>query len=124
MTIVNTRTGKKLKVPRLSTHAWTKWKTKESQSGEIVAIFGVDCQSGDSFTDGTINYAMTSMRVPEPVMSYAVAPKSRTDSSNFSKALSRFQREDPKFKVHQDEESAKLLYLVWVNYTSTSTLKE
>ena len=110
MTIVNSRTGKKLKVPRLvRMHSDEMEEVQKSESGEIVALFGVDCQSGDTFTDGTINYAMTSMRVPEPVMSYAVAPKSRTDSSNFSKALSRFQREDPTFKVHQDEESAQTI---------------
>ena len=85
MTIVNTRTGKKLKVPRLvRMHSDEMEDVQKSESGEIVALFGVDCQSGDTFTDGTINYAMTSMRVPDPVMSYAVAPKSRTESSNFS----------------------------------------
>jgi len=110
MTIVNTRTGKKLKVPRLvRMHSDEMEDVQKSECGEIVALFGVDCQSGDTFTDGTINYAMTSMRIPEPVMSYAVAPKTRTDSGNFSKALSRFQREDPTFKVHQDEESAQTI---------------
>ena len=70
MTIVNSRTGKKLKVPRLvRMHSDEMEDVQKSESGEIVALFGVDCRSGDTFTDGTINYAMTSMRVPEPVMS-------------------------------------------------------
>lgn len=44
------------------------------------------------------------MYIPNPVISLSVEPKGR-DTSNFSKALSRFQREDPTFKVHLDSES-------------------
>ena len=49
----------------------------EAAAGDIVAIFGVDCASGDTFTDGAAQhrYAMTSIRVPEPVMSLALTPK-------------------------------------------------
>lgn len=53
-------------------------------AGEIVAMFGVDCSSGDTFTDGN-NLAMTSMFVPEPVISYAVHPKASKDLNKFSK---------------------------------------
>ena len=80
-----------------------------ADNGEIVALFGVDCKSGDTFTDGTVSYAMTSMKVPDPVMSLAVNPKSKTDSANFSKALQRFQKEDPTFRVHLDEESGQTI---------------
>jgi elongation factor G len=52
-------------------------------------MFGVECASGDTFTDGSSRLAMTSMAVPEPVMSLAVAPKARDQSANFSKALNR-----------------------------------
>ena len=43
--------------------------------GEIVATFGVECASGDTFTDGSVHYAMETMFVPEPVISYSVKPK-------------------------------------------------
>jgi len=56
-----------------------------------------------------VSYAMTSMKVPDPVMSLAVSPKSKTDSANFSKALQRFQKEDPTFRVHLDEESSQTI---------------
>ena len=108
--IVNTSTGKKLKVPRLvRMHSEEMEDVSEAKAGEIVALFGVDCKSGDTFTSGDVNLAMTSMKVPEPVMSLAVSPKSRTETANFSKALSRFQREDPTFKVRLDEESGQTI---------------
>ncbi len=44
-------------------------------AGDIVALFGVDCASGDTFTDGKAQLAMTSIKVPEPVMSVALMPK-------------------------------------------------
>ena len=109
-TIVNTSTGKKIKVPRLvRMHSEEMEDVDEAKAGEIVALFGVDCKSGDTFAAPGTNVAMTSMRVPEPVMSLAVSPKSRAESANFSKALSRFQREDPTFKVRLDEESGQTI---------------
>ena len=49
--------------------------------------------------DWGLRYTMTSMNVPDPVMSLAVTPKTREGASGFSKALYRFQREDPTFRV-------------------------
>lgn len=107
--IANTSTGKKLKVPRLvRMHADELEDINEAGAGDIVAMFGVDCASGDTFTDG-LPLAMTSMSVPEPVMSLAVAPKSRDQSANFSKALNRFQKEDPTFRVSVDSESGQTI---------------
>lgn len=60
-------------------------------------------------TDGSVKYAMSSMHVPEPVISYAVKPKNPQDSANFGKALNRFQREDPTFRVHVDSESGETI---------------
>jgi len=81
----------------------------EAGAGDIVAMFGVECASGDTFTDGATRIAMTSMSVPEPVMSLAVAPKARDQSANFSKALNRFQKEDPTFRVAMDPESGETI---------------
>ena len=120
--IVNTSTGKKLKVPRLvRMHSEEMEDVSEAKAGEIVALFGVDCKSGDTFTSGDVNLAMTSMKVPEPVMSLAVSPKSRAETANFSKALSRFQREDPTFKVRLDEEAPRRSSRAWASFTWTST---
>jgi hypothetical protein len=71
-------------------------------AGDIVALFGIECASGDTFTDGSISLAMTSIKVPDPVMSVALTPKSTDQLQNFQKALQRFQKEDPTFHVKND----------------------
>ncbi|KAG5626978.1 hypothetical protein H5410_012196 [Solanum commersonii] len=82
---------------------------QEAHAGQIVAVFGVDCASGDTFTDGSVKYTMTSMNVPEPVMSLAVSPVSKDSGGQFSKALNRFQKEDPTFRVGLDAESGETI---------------
>jgi elongation factor G len=104
--IVNSRNGKKVKVGRLvRMHSDDREEITDAGAGDICAVFGVDCNSGDTFTDGTINYAMTSMFIPSAVISVAVRPKDAGAEINMSKALQRFTREDPTFRVHVDPES-------------------
>jgi len=108
--IWNKRTNKKVKVGRLvRMHADKMEDIDESNTGDIVALFGVDCASGDTFTDGQLDYSMQSMFVPEPVISYAVAPKDKGSQTNFSKALNRFGKEDPTFRVSRDDESGETI---------------
>jgi elongation factor G len=104
--IVNSRNGKKVKVGRLvRMHADDREEITDAGAGDICAVFGVDCNSGDTFTDGTVNFAMTSMFVPKPVISVAVKPKDSGAEMNMSKALQRFTREDPTFQCWVDPES-------------------
>jgi elongation factor G len=104
--IVNARNGKKVKVGRLvRMHADDKEEITEAGAGDICALFGIDCNSGDTFTDGTVNYAMTSMFVPAPVISVAIKAKDSGAEINMSKALNRFTKEDPTFKCWVDPES-------------------
>ena len=108
--VFNARTNKKVKVPRIvRMHSNEMEDVNEIGAGEICAVFGIDCASGDTFTDGTLGYSMTSMFVPEPVISLSIKPKEQKDLSNFSKAMSRFQREDPTFRVHVDAESSETI---------------
>lgn len=103
--ITNVKTGKKVKVSRLvRMHSNEMEDVDEVGSGEICATFGIDCSSGDTFSDGTLQYSMSSMFVPDAVVSLSITPKSK-DSTNFSKALNRFQKEDPTFRVRFDPES-------------------
>lgn len=105
-TIVNMRTGKKSKVGRLiQMHADEMQDIEDAGSGNIVALFGIDCASGDTFTGGDVRYAMTSIHVPEPVISLAIKPKDKKGEMNMSKALSRFTKEDPTFRTYLDEET-------------------
>ena len=104
--IVNSRNGKKVKVGRLvRMHSDDKEDITEASAGDICALFGVDCNSGDTFTDGKVNYAMTSMFVAKPVISVAIKPKDAGAEIQMSKALNRFTKEDPTFQCYVDAES-------------------
>jgi elongation factor G len=106
MNVFNARSDKRVKVPRIvRMHSNEMEEVQEIGAGEICAVFGVDCASGDTFTDGGLPYSMSSMYVPDAVISLSIRPKSTADGSNFSKAMNRFQREDPTFRVHVDQES-------------------
>ena len=108
--IINVNTGKRIKVPRLvRMHSNDMEDIQEAHAGQIVAVFGIECASGDTFTDGSVKYTMTSMNVPEPVMSLAVQPVSKDSGGQFSKALNRFQKEDPTFRVGLDPESGQTI---------------
>ena len=105
-TIYNMRTNRKHKVGRLiRMHAAEMQDIEDTCAGDIVALFGVECASGDTFTDGNINVAMTSMHIPEPVISLSIKPKDQKSSDNMGKALGRFVREDPTFRSEVDQES-------------------
>lgn len=110
LNVFNARTEKKVKINRIvRMHSNEMEDVTEVGAGEICAVFGVDCASGDTFTDGQLGYSMTSMFVPEPVVSLSIKPKNNKDSGNFSKAIARFQREDPTFRVHFDPESEQTI---------------
>merc|ERR1712137_510632 len=108
-TILNVNLKQKMKVPRLiRMHSDEMEDINEIQAGEICAMFGVDCYSGDTFTDGNLLCTMTSMHVPEPVISLSIKPEKKSDA-NFTKALTRFQKEDPTFRVTFDPEANETL---------------
>jgi elongation factor G len=108
--IVNTRNGKRVKVGRLvRMHSDDKEDITDSSAGDICALFGIDCNSGDTFTDGSVSLAMTSMFVPNPVISVAIKPKDSGAELNMSKALNRFTREDPTFNCWVDAESGETI---------------
>jgi len=107
--IYNSRTGKKVKVGRLGRmHADQMEEILEASAGDIIALFGVDCASGDTFTGGE-RISLSSMHVPEPVVSLAVVPEDNKAATNMSKALHRFTREDPTFRTSQDPETGDTL---------------
>jgi elongation factor G len=108
--IINSRTGKKHKVGRLvRMHSDEQEDIDSSDPGDIVAMFGIDCNSGDTFTDGRMNVAMTSMFVPDAVISLTVTPKDNKAQTNMSKALRRFTKEDPTFRVSSDPETGETI---------------
>ncbi len=109
-TVVNVRTGKKIKVGRLvRMHANQMEDIPELRAGFIGALFGIDCASGDTFVSPDVHLTMTSMYVPEPVISLAIAPKDHKAEINMSKALNRFNKEDPTFKTYVNEETGETI---------------
>lgn len=108
--ITNITNGKKINVGRLvRMHSDNMEEITEAGAGDIVALFGVDCASGTTFTDGSLRYNMTSMHVPNPVIELVIEAKNRDDLNNLSKALNRFTKEDPTFQVMVDKESGQTI---------------
>ena len=104
--LYNVRQRKKFKVGRLVRMNSAQMEDiNEGMPGDIIALFGVDCASGDTFCGGGLNIAMTSMFVPEPVISQAITPVDKSAAANMSKALNRFTKEDPTFQTYVDPES-------------------
>ncbi|MBR6234935.1 MAG: elongation factor G [Spirochaetales bacterium] len=104
--LINTRTGKRFRIGRLiKMHASEMEDITECGAGEIAALFGIDCASGDTFCGAGLRYAMTSMFVPNPVISLAIHPKDKKSQDNMSKAINRFMKEDPTFQCYVDPES-------------------
>ncbi len=105
-TIINSRDDKKVKVGRLvRMHSDEMEDIEEARAGDIVALFGIDCASGDTFTSPDISVSMSSMHVPEPVISLAILPVDNKAQVNMSKALNRFTKEDPTFRTYVDHET-------------------
>jgi len=108
--IYNTTSKKSVKIPRVvRMHADKMEDLSEASAGDIVAMFGIDCASGDTFTHEGTNVSMQSMHIADAVISLAISPKDKTAQNNFSKALQKFRKEDPTFRVHRDEESGETI---------------
>ncbi len=104
--LYNIRSKKRFKIGRLiRMHADSMEDITEAYCGDIAALFAIDCASGDTFAGGGLNYSMTSMYVPNPVISLAVSPKDKMAADNMAKALNRFTKEDPTFRTYVDPES-------------------
>ncbi|XP_059059323.1 elongation factor G, mitochondrial [Achroia grisella] len=109
--IFNARTAKKVKISRLvRMHSSNMEEVTEVLAGDIFALFGVDCASGDTFVnDNKLNLSMESIHVPDPVVSMAIKPKNNKDRDNFSKAVARFTKEDPTFQFRYDSDNKETI---------------
>jgi len=106
--IVNSRTGRKLRVGRMvRMHSNDRQNTDHAEAGDIIAMVGVECASGDTFCGEGIKVSCESIFAPDPVISLAVRGEDNDQQMKMSKALGRFMREDPTFHVRTDEESGE-----------------
>jgi len=109
-TIYNSRTDRETRVGRLvRMHADEMEEIEGASAGDIVALFGVDCASGDTFTADRWRVALTSIHVPEPVVHLSIRAKDRATEAKLAKALARFTKEDPTFRTRVDEESGQTI---------------
>jgi elongation factor G len=90
-------------------HADDREDIDSAEAGDIVAVVGVDCASGDTYCGDGVKYALESIFVPEPVIRLSVEPMKRDGADRLGKALERFRREDPTFRVTTDQESGQTL---------------
>jgi elongation factor G len=110
-TITNSRTGKAIKVGRIGRmHASRMEDIEDAAAGDIVALFGVDCATGDTFTSGA-RVTLTSIHVPAPVVSLAISAVDGRSQDRLAKALHRFTREDPTFRTAVDRETSDTLIM-------------
>ncbi len=103
---LNPRLGKKQRIGRIvRMNSNDREDLTEAVAGDIIAVVGVDCASGDTFCDDSINVTMESIFVPDPVIELSIKPAKQEDLVKMSKALNRFMKEDPTFRVFVDKES-------------------
>jgi elongation factor G len=110
MTIVNSRTGNRTRLGRLlRMHSDERENIDSASAGDIVAIVGIECATGDTFCDESVSLTCESMFVAEPVISFSVSPVESGENEKMGKALSRFMKEDPTFRMHTDKESGETI---------------
>ncbi len=110
-TVFNPVKGKKERIGRiLQMHANTREELKEVRAGDIAAAVGLkDVTTGDTLCDPSDVITLERMEFPEPVISVAVEPKTKTDQEKMGMALSKLAQEDPSFRVRTDEESGQTI---------------
>jgi elongation factor G len=106
----NQRTGQKERFSRIfKMHADQREEIDSASAGDIVAVLGLDCASGDTYAEKPGYCTLQSMFVPEPVIKMAIESSDRDGTDKLAKALQRFRREDPTFRVTTDEETSQTL---------------
>ncbi|AZV95123.1 elongation factor G [Kerstersia gyiorum] len=110
-TVFNSVKGKKERVGRiLQMHANNREELKEVVAGDIAAVVGLkDVTTGETLCDVDDHIVLERMEFPEPVISQAVEPKTKSDQEKMGLALSRLAAEDPSFRVRTDEESGQTI---------------
>ena len=105
---INQRTSQKQRFSRIvKMHADKREEIDSGEAGDIVAVMGVDAASGDTYASENKYCTLESMFVPEPVIKMAITPTNRDGLDKLSKALQRFTREDPTFRVSTDDETGE-----------------
>src|SRR5690606_29824088 len=109
-TYINARTGKTIRIGRIvRMHAENREDIQDAGPGDIVALLSVECANGDTLCGVGINYSLESIFVAEPVISLSITPATNADKERMAKALNRFMKEDPTFRVSTDPETSQTI---------------
>lgn len=109
MQTMNLTAKAKVRMPRLARmHADNLQDVDSVEAGDICAVFGLECASGDAFSDRDARLAMTKMHVPDTVISVGVQLQEKNKADALLKILGRYAREDPTFKHVVDQESGQI----------------
>src|SRR5690625_3771070 len=105
--VMNTTKGKRERIGKLfQMHADKENPVEEIHAGHIYAVIGLkDTTTGDTLSDMQSQVILESMTFPDPVISVAIEPKTKSDQEKLSTAIQKLAEEDPTFTVHQDEET-------------------
>ena len=106
----NTRQRKRTRISRiLRIHADQKEDIDSASAGDIVAVMGIECATGDTYCSEGTDLSLESIYAAEPVIDLSIQPVKRADYDKLAKALNRFMREDPTFRVHVDKETSETI---------------
>lgn len=109
-TYVNQRTTRSERFSRIvRMHSDKREEIDSASAGDIVAVMGIDSASGDTYAGSRDFCTLESMYIADPVIKVSVTPKNRGDGDKMGKALQRFRKEDPTFRVFSDEETKEIL---------------
>jgi elongation factor G len=104
----NARTNRMQRIGRIvRMHANNREDITDAGPGDIIALLAVECSSGDTICGDGINYSLESIFVADPVISLSVTPAGSADQERMAKALSRFMKEDPTFRVSTDPKTGQ-----------------
>ena len=109
--VLNSVKGKRERIGRiLQMHSNQRDEIKEVLAGDIAAAVGLkDVTTGDTLCAQDAPIVLERMAFPDPVISMAVEPKTKSDQEKMGMALSRLAQEDPSFRVRTDEESGQTI---------------
>ena len=104
----NARTNRMLRIGRIvRMHANDREDVIDAGPGDIISLLSVDCASGDTICGDGVNYSLESIFIADPVISLSVTPAGSADQERMAKALSRFMKEDPTFRVSTDPKTGQ-----------------
>ena len=106
----NARTNRTQRVGRIvRMHANDREDITDAGPGDIIALLAVNYASGDTICGEGINYSLESIFIADPVISLSVTPAASADQERMAKALSRFMKEDPTFRVSTDPKTGQTI---------------